>query len=177
MAGRDLGGAYRWTARGVALVLVLLVGGLVARGLGASPPVLATTAHASGTANTSSAPLAPNGSFVTPTGATATIKSLEGEPTMVWFVADGCASCSVSIPAVAAHLGELRRDGVRVLTLGLYGSFPSGARGARKVVAFGRAVLGTSPERGHVHGRGVLSRAVAGLEEVLAERRPPCDPY
>jgi len=30
---------------------------------------------------------------------------------------------------------------------------------------------------GHVHGRGVLSRAVAGLEEVLAERRPPCDPY
>jgi hypothetical protein len=29
---------------------------------------------------------------------------------------------------------------------------------------------------GHVHGRGVLSRAVAGLEEVLAERRPPCDP-
>jgi len=38
----------------------------------------------------------------------------------------------------------------------------------------------TSPDvtnRGHVHGRGVLSRAVAGLEEVLAERRPPCDPY
>jgi hypothetical protein len=31
-------------------------------------------------------------------------------------------------------------------------------------------------ELGHVHGRGVLSRAVAGLEEVLAERRPPCDP-
>jgi hypothetical protein len=32
-------------------------------------------------------------------------------------------------------------------------------------------------QEGHVHGRGVLSRAVAGLEEVLAERRPPCDPY
>jgi len=29
---------------------------------------------------------------------------------------------------------------------------------------------------GHVHGRGVVSRAVAGLWEVLAERRPPCDP-
>jgi hypothetical protein len=33
------------------------------------------------------------------------------------------------------------------------------------------------PDLGHVHGRGVLSRAVAGLDEVLAERRPPCDPY
>jgi len=39
-------------------------------------------------------------------------------------------------------------------------------------------LMGTNPAfRGHVHGRGVLSRAVAGLEEVLAERRPPCDPY
>jgi hypothetical protein len=48
----------------------------------------------------------------------------------------------------------------------------------RRHVRLAGATSALSPSRlGHVHGRGVLSRAVAGLEEVLAERRPPCDPY
>jgi len=34
-----------------------------------------------------------------------------------------------------------------------------------------------TPQAGHVHGRGVLGRAVGGLEKALAKRRPPCDPY
>ncbi len=91
---------------------------------------------------------APNGSFTTPSGSTETIASLRGKPTMVWFVAGGCASCEASIPAVAAHLDQLRRDGLRVLTLGLFGAFSAGKPGAVQVVGFGRvAVVGAKVER------------------------------
>jgi hypothetical protein len=86
--------------------------------------------------------LAPNGTFTTPGGAVSTIAALRGAPAMVWFVAGGCASCAASIPAVATHLTQIRRDGVEVVTLGLWGDFPNGRRGATALVAFGRRSAG-----------------------------------
>ncbi|MGC8514114.1 MAG: peroxiredoxin family protein, partial [Acidimicrobiales bacterium] len=85
------------------------------------------------------APLAPNGDYTTPTGSNVTIASLRGKPTLVWFVAGGCASCSASIPAVASHFAQLTSNGLQVLTLGLYGNFPQGKKGAVQLVTFGRA--------------------------------------
>lgn len=89
-----------------------------------------------------SAPMAPNGTFISSTGVPATLASFHGKPTMVWFVAGGCASCAASIPAVSQHWGQLRRDGIEVVTLGLYGSFASGRHGATQVLGFGRSAAG-----------------------------------
>lgn len=65
-------------------------------------------------------------------------------PVMVWFVAAGCASCAVSIPAVGSQLSKFEKSGVRILVLGLYGQFGTG-RGARTELAgFGKAAAGRS---------------------------------
>lgn len=60
-------------------------------------------------------------------GGPATLGSLRGRPVMVWFVADGCASCAVSIPAVADHLSAFARSNTQVVVLGLYGAFDTPA--------------------------------------------------
>jgi cytochrome oxidase Cu insertion factor (SCO1/SenC/PrrC family) len=125
---------------------------LVVAGLGAylvvsrSDPSSPTTVRSSASQPTAtgSAPMAPNGTFTTPSGATATIASLRGKPTMVWFVAAGCASCAASIPAVAQRLAQLSSDGVQVVTLGLYGDFSSGKQGVAQLLSFGRAAAGTA---------------------------------
>lgn len=93
------------------------------------------------------APLAPNGTYTTEAGTTATIASLRGEAVLVWFVAGGCASCAASIPAVSSHLAQIRATGVRVLTLGLFEDFPSGGKGMASVLAFGRSAAGRNVER------------------------------
>jgi hypothetical protein len=90
---------------------------------------------------------APNGIFTTASGARRTIASLRGHTTLVWLVAGGCASCAASIPAVAHHLAQLQRDGVQVLTLGLYGAFDNGKPGVAQLTAFGRAAAGTNVTR------------------------------
>jgi hypothetical protein len=63
---------------------------------------------------------------------------------MVWFVADGCASCAVSIPAVAQHLDSFAREGARVVVLGLYGAFGQGRQGAAALAGFGKVSAGSS---------------------------------
>lgn len=115
-------------------------------GTAATSPSSAGSA-ASGTAATDQGTPAPNGQYTTEAGTTATIASLRGEPVLVWFVAGGCASCAASIPAVAAHLAEIRATGVRVLTLGLYGDFPTGGKGVASLLAFGRSAAGSTVER------------------------------
>ena len=86
--------------------------------------------------------LAPNGIFTTVAGQRATISSLRGRSTMVWFIAAGCASCAASIPAVAAHYRHLHTDGVRVVTLGLWGAFPQGRTGLAQLAGFARSAGG-----------------------------------
>jgi hypothetical protein len=84
-----------------------------------------------------SAPLAPNGTFLAADGKTTTIAAARmGKPTLVWFIDGGCASCAASIPAVAAHFSQLRADGVQVLSLGLAGDFAKGTKGLRELETF-----------------------------------------
>lgn len=102
------------------------------------------TAHAAavGSVGPKTAQLAPNGTFTTATGATETIASFAGKPTLVWFVAGGCASCAASIPAVSSHLQQLTGRGIHVVTLGLYGAFPNGKAGTAQLLSFGRGAAG-----------------------------------
>jgi len=109
---------------------------------------------------TAPSPPAPNGSFTVPGGPSMTIASLRGTPTMVWFVAGGCASCAASIPAVAQHFTQLHADGVKVVTLGLAGDFSPGAPGASQVVSFGTAAASGKVQRpGWIWG--VASKALS----------------
>ncbi|MHB1486593.1 MAG: peroxiredoxin family protein [Acidimicrobiales bacterium] len=125
--------------------VVLLVAG-VGTYLVASRARLATSSASQPAAATNGS-LAPNGTFTTTTGAPATIASLRGKPTLVWFVAAGCASCAASIPTIAQNMRQLQSNGVEVVTLGLYGAFPTGKQGIAQLLSFGRAAAGTSIER------------------------------
>lgn len=139
----------RWGLGAGAVLLAAGLGAYALAGTGSSVASLkaqsVVSRHRSAPAP---APLAPNGTFTTASGTTATIASLRGTPTMVWFVAGGCASCAASIPAVAAHLDQLTHDGLRVLTLGLYGDFAPGTKGVGELLTFGReATFGKSVTR------------------------------
>lgn len=73
-------------------------------------------------------------------GRPATLGSPRGRAVMVWFVADGCASCAVSIPAVAGQLTAFARSDTQVVVLGLYGAFDTEAA----LAAFGRSAAGAA---------------------------------
>src|SRR5581483_10890036 len=45
--------------------------------------------------------VAPDGTFTTQSGTTASIESLRGHPTVVWFVATWCPSCQTGTLSVA----------------------------------------------------------------------------
>lgn len=89
-------------------------------------------------------PIAPNGTFLAASGRTESVSSLRGGPVLLWFVAGGCASCAVSIPAVASHFRQLRADGVTVVSLGLSNDFAAGAKGLADLLAFARAAGGAA---------------------------------
>lgn len=104
-----------------------------------------TESSSSSTRSVHSGKIASGGAFMTTSGHMANLASyIGGRTTMVWFIAGGCASCAASIPAVAKHLHQLNSDGVRVVTLGLYGAFPSGRQGVTQLANFGSAAAGTS---------------------------------
>ena len=86
---------------------------------------------------------AASGRFVRLDGRETTLRGFLGQPLMVWFVANGCASCAASIPTVARHLSAFAAARVRVLVLGIYGAFGSIGRLARaQLAAFGRLATG-----------------------------------
>ncbi len=142
----------RWALAAAAFVLAAGLGAYALAGNGsttASAKVQSAASEhhatsASAPTSTSGTP-APNGTFTTPSGTTATIASFRGKPTMVWFVAGGCASCAASIPAVAARFHQLRAAGLRVLTLGLYGDFAAGNKGVAQLLSFGREAAFNKP--------------------------------
>lgn len=96
--------------------------------------------------------IAPNGPFTTLAGESVTVTSLRGQPILLWFVAGGCASCAASIPAVASHFTALHRDGIHVVTLGLWGAFPPGRSGLTELAAFGSSAGGTLSSPGWTWG-------------------------
>ena len=150
----------RWALGAGALVLAAGLGAYALAGSGSRAasakvqsaasehPAASVSGSASSSTSTRTSTVgtsAPNGTFTTPQGTTATIASLRGMPTMVWFVAGGCASCAASIPAVAAHFHELRAAGLRVLTLGLYGDFAASNKGVAQLLSFGREAALNKP--------------------------------
>ena len=142
---RRRGWSWGLSAGALAVVLGLGAHAVLSSGSGRLPQDVKV--EASGQLSSAPAELAPNGTYTAPSGSTATIASLRGKPTMVWFVVGGCASCAASIPAVASHLGQLTRSGLRVLTLGLYGDFPAGRAGIAQLLSFGSSAAGGSVER------------------------------
>jgi len=77
-------------------------------------------------------------------GATTTLSAYRGAPTLVWFVAAGCASCEASIPVVAEHLGTFAEARTRILVLALYGAFGTGAEARSELRQFGQAAAGAA---------------------------------
>jgi hypothetical protein len=133
-------GRRAWAAvTGAAMVVTLAACGGQALGT-------AGAAHVGGpvaTKNTDSpGRAAPDGTFTTLEGKRAAVSSFRGSPALLWFISGGCASCAVSIPAVAQRLASFARARVHVLVLGLYGAFDQGARGLTELHSFGRAAAG-----------------------------------
>ncbi|TCO59285.1 TlpA family protein disulfide reductase [Actinocrispum wychmicini] len=78
-----------------------------------------TTASSAPASATSGHP-APDGQFTTVSGATMTVASLRGRPTLLWFVATWCPSCQAGTPAVAHEFPRLRANNVRVVEIEMY---------------------------------------------------------
>ena len=73
---------------------------------------------------------APAGTFTAVDGATIDVAAYRGRPTLLWFIATDCSSCTASIPAVADHLAALHADGVNVAVIDLYGDLGQGPTAA-----------------------------------------------
>lgn len=80
--------------------------------------------------------------FTTVTGRPASLTAWRGRPTLLWFIVAGCASCGVSVPAVARHLDQIAASGVHIVTVDLYGDLPTGRPGLRLLGEFGQATAG-----------------------------------
>jgi hypothetical protein len=138
-------GSFIWARRRVLLPVAL--GGLSAAGLtacgGQSAPAGAaqqTAAAGTRTAAVSGSARAPGSGRLTQLdGRSTTLRAFAGRRLMVWFVANGCAGCAASIPAVAHHLPAFARAKVRVLVLGIYGAFGQGAQARAQLTSFGRS--------------------------------------
>jgi hypothetical protein len=128
-------------------VIALIVLAVVAAGVWAARrggPAHAAPAAGAASATQSAAAAAPDGSFTMLDGRHATLAALRGRPVVVWFIAGGCASCAVSIPAVGTHLAAFRAARTQILVLGMYGAFGQGANQAAQLASFGKAAAGKS---------------------------------
>ncbi|GAC1322793.1 MAG: hypothetical protein NVSMB13_01750 [Mycobacteriales bacterium] len=110
----------------------------------ASPTAKAAAPAAAGAAVSAGVGgMAPAGTFTTVDGSEIDVASLRGKPTLLWFIAAGCSSCTASIPAVADRLPQLRADGVQVVVIDLYGDLGSGAQGTAALRKLGTGLVGS----------------------------------
>lgn len=79
---------------------------------------------------------APSGTLITTGGRTVSVASLRGKPTMLWFLVAGCASCVSSVPAVEKQIKTLQSDGIRVVSVDLYGDLPQTGEGRTEFSQF-----------------------------------------
>lgn len=136
-AGRRRAGWWR-RARlaGGAVIVTLAVAACGAGGVASGAAgTVAPKAIASGRAPA-------NGRFALLNGRQTSFRAFTDRPLMVWFVANGCASCAASIPTVAQHLSAFAAKKVRVLVLGIYGAFGRGSQAGTQLADFGRAAAG-----------------------------------
>lgn len=95
-------------------------------GVAASSQHSATTSGATASDTAQVGGTAPGGTFTAVDGTTVDVASYRGKPTLLWFIATDCSSCTASIPAVAEHLDALRSEGVNVAVIDLYGDLGQG---------------------------------------------------
>jgi thiol-disulfide isomerase/thioredoxin len=93
----------------LAAVIALVVVVVASR---SAPATTTTTAVAVGNP-------APEGTFTTSSGATRTISSLHGTPSLVWFVSTWCSSCQAGTQAMASEIATFSKLHVRVVELEL----------------------------------------------------------
>jgi hypothetical protein len=127
-------------ARPVAVVAALALG--VAACGGAEQSAVTLPAPSAPSSAKASAPAPPPSRLTLLDGRSTTLAAFRGRPLLVWFVANGCASCAASIPAVAQHFEAFARARTRILVLGMYGAFDGGAAGRSELASFGRAAAG-----------------------------------
>ena len=101
-----------------------------------------TTAEAASTGPAKVGAPSPAGSYTTLDGQAVDVASLRGKPTVLWFIAAGCSSCTASIPALADHLAQLKADGVQVKVIDLYGDLGQGSKAAAALGKLGRGLAG-----------------------------------
>lgn len=63
---------------------------------------------------------APAGTFTTLSGHTVDVASLQGHPTLVWFVSTWCSSCQTGTQTMAQNVAKLQADGVKIDEVELY---------------------------------------------------------
>ncbi|MDA8286050.1 MAG: redoxin domain-containing protein [Actinomycetota bacterium] len=129
-------------ARRRRLIAMGVAGALVAAII-ATVAVLASSKSTSAptTRSTGVGALAPNGSFTTASGHQATIGSLRGHPTLVWFVTTWCSSCQAGTQALAGEIGHLASSGVRVVELELADDL---GQAGPSITAFARQYAGAA---------------------------------
>jgi hypothetical protein len=125
-----VGRASRWHGRALVAVVSVLAIGVAACGGQAAIP---SRGHAR---------VSGPGALTLIDGKSTTLAAFRGEPVLVWFVENGCASCAASIPAVAKHLSEFSDARTRVLVLGVYGAFGQGQPARAQLASFGRSTAG-----------------------------------
>ena len=101
-----------------------------------------TTAEAAGTQPAKVGAPSPAGTYTTLDGQAVNVASLRGKPTVLWFIAAGCSSCTASIPALADNLAKLKADGVQVKVVDLYGDLGQGPKAAESLGKLGRGLAG-----------------------------------
>lgn len=113
-----------WTAAGV---MVAAVAAVIA--------VSAGDGHGAPATNR----LAPNGVFSTTSGASETVASLRGQPTLLWFVATWCSSCQAGTQAVASQIDNFAARHVRIVELEFAGDL---GQPGPSIAAFGSQLAG-----------------------------------
>ena len=126
----------RWIGAGVTTGVVVALVALI---------VVATGGRSAAPGGTVGA-RAPEGTFTTSSGATRTISSLRGEPTLVWFVSTWCSSCQAGTQAMASQIQTFARMHVRVVELELADDL---GQPGPSITTFGRQLAGpgyTNPD-------------------------------
>ncbi len=111
----------------------------------ATPAGTAGSGSSAGSASAAPATVgapSPAGTYTTLDGQTVDVASAHGTPTVLWFIAAGCSSCTASIPALADQLAALKADGVQVKVIDLYGDLGQGPQGATELSALGHQLAG-----------------------------------
>src|SRR5579875_3039198 len=110
----------RWWSWGLGGTILVAVIAVIVAAAGSGTSYAPGGAGTAGTSPSAHA-VAPDGSFTTTAGATETVASLHGQPTLLWFVTTWCSSCQAGTQAMSAQIPTLATHHVRVVEVELAG--------------------------------------------------------